>query len=284
MKNLKNYLTWLCAFLLVAGFQNSLLAQDETVKKDTIIIVTIDDNDNDDDDDDDSTNINITIGKDKDDHDHDHDHDSNVRFSMLDIGLSTYLYDGSFDLPPDLEDFEQLYGGSLNINWHLFRHRLPIAKRKFGIEYGLTLAWNSYKFDNDFEILENTETFQTVPLDKDVKKNKLKTTFLQVPVMLTWVPGKRESYFVSAGVYGGLMIGSKQKIKLENGDKIKNRDDFNLNKVRYGLEARVGLGPIAFYAQYSLQDLFQDGTGPVSANGTSLNLTPLNIGITVLGF
>jgi hypothetical protein len=277
MKNLKNAFTWLFAFLLVAGFQSSLLAQDEPVKKDTIIIVETPD-DKTIDDDDDGTDITITIGKDK------HNHDSNVRFSMLDIGLSTYLYDGSFDLPSELEDFEQLYGGSLNINWHLFRHRLPIAKRKFGIEYGLTLAWNSYKFDNDFEILENTENFQTIPVDKDVKKNKLKTTFLEVPVMLTWVPGKRESYFISAGVYGGVMIGSKQKIKFEDGDKRKIRDDFNLNKVRYGLEARVGLGPIAFYAQYSLQDLFQDGTGPVSANGTSLNLTPLNIGVTVLGF
>lgn len=270
MKNLKNSLTWLCAFLLVAGFQNTSFAQDKPVKKDTIIIIeTTDDKTIDDDDD---NNITITIGKDK----HDHDHNSNVRFSMLDIGVSTYLYDGGFDLPPDLESFEQLYGGSLNINWHLFRHRLPIAKRKFGIEYGLTLAWNSYKFDNDFEILENTETFQTIPLDKPVKKNKLKTTFLEVPVMLTWVPGKRESYFVSAGVYGGLMIGSKQKIKFEDGDKRKIRDDFNLNKVRYGLEARVGVGPIAFYAQYSLQDLFQDGTGPA--------LTPINIGVTVLGF
>ena len=282
MKNLKKSLVWLCAFLLVAGFQNTLLAQDEPVKKDTIIIIeTTDDKTLNDDDDDDDTNFTITIGKDK--HDSDHDDDSNIRFSMLDIGLSTYLYDGGFSLPAELENFEQLYGGSVNINWHLFRHRLPIVKKKFGIEYGLTLSWNSYKFDNDFEILQNTETFQTIPVDKDVKRNKLKTTFLQVPVMLTWVPGKRKSYFVSGGVYGGLMIGAKQVIRYEDGAKSKIRDDFNLNKVRYGLEARVGLGPIAFYAQYSLQDLFQDNTGPIS-NGTALNLTPLNIGVTVLGF
>ena len=272
MKNLKNALTFLGIFCLIIACNNAALAQEEPVKKDTIIIIDSPDDTPMDDDDD---PIEITIGR----HKHHDRKDNRIRFSMLDIGVSTYLYDGGFGLPSEpeiLENFEQLYGGSININWHLFRHRMPIVKRKLGIEYGLTLSWNDYKFDNDFEILQDRPTFETIPIEKDIKKNKLKTTFIEVPLMLTWTPGKRQSYYISGGVYGGLLVGAKQKIKFEDDSKRKIRDDFNLNKVRYGLEGRVGLGPIAFYVQYSLQDLFQEGTGPV--------LTPINIGVTVLGF
>ena len=265
----------LSALMIFALLAHPVFAQDNPTSLDTTVVIT---NRSDttyviqspgDDDYDDHDGFNINIG-------HDHDHDSNLRFSLLDFGVSTYLFDGGFDLPAQHEEFEQDFNVSLNINWHLFRHRLPLAKKKLGLEYGLTLSWNDYKFDNDFEILTDQETFMTIPVDKKLKKNKLKTTHLEVPLMLTLVPGKRQSYFISAGVYGGLLIGSKQKIKFEDGGTRKIKDDFNLNKVRYGIEARLGLGAVSFYGRYSLQPLFQDGTGP--------ELYPLNFGITVLGF
>ncbi|MEM6697067.1 MAG: outer membrane beta-barrel protein [Bacteroidota bacterium] len=199
-----------------------------------------------------------------------------LRFSMLDIGLSSYLFDGSFELPQELDELDLLYGGSLNINWHVFRQRLPIIKNTAFLEYGISFSWMQYKFANDFEIVPNSEELLTVPTDTELRRNKLKTTFIEVPLMLTITPGRNDNYFISGGVYGGVLVGSKQKIKSEDGDVNKIKDDFNLNKFRYGVEGRIGLGPVSFYAQYSLVDLFREDQGP--------QLTPINIGLTVLGF
>lgn len=199
-----------------------------------------------------------------------------VRLGLLDIGFSTYLHDGNLNLPRELDDFDLLYGGSININWHVIRHRVRLIKSDLRFEYGLTLSWMQYKFSNDFRILEDTSPLTLQDDGIDYKKNKLKTTFLEIPFMLTIAPGKRKSFYLSGGYFVGFLIGSKQKLKTQDGDKTKIKDDFNLNKFRYGVAGRIGLGPIAFYAEIALNDLFKEDQGP--------QLTPFNIGITVLNF
>ena len=134
----------------------------------------------------------------------------------------------------------------------------------------------NYKFANDFRIVPDKLVFTTENDGTVYSKNKLKTSFVEVPILFTLTPGKRKSFYLSGGVYGGILMTAKQKLKDTQGAKSKIKDDFNLNKFRYGLVGRIGLGPLAFYAQYSLTDLFKEGQGPV--------LQPLNIGITILNF
>ncbi len=204
----------------------------------------------------------------------DDDNWNGFRVGLMDIGFSTYFHENSLNLPAELDDFDQNYGGSLNFNLHAIRHRLPIVKDKIGLEYGLSLAWKQYKFSNDFQILEDTIPFTIVDDGTKYKKNKLKTTFLEVPLMLT-ITGKR-NFYISGGIYGGVLLGAKQKLKDENGNKLKIKDDFNLNKFRYGMVGRIGFGPFAIYAQLAMNDLFKDGQGPA--------LTPFNVGISILDF
>ena len=220
-------------------------------------------------------NWNIHFGNNR-DNDWDNNWDDDFRVGLIDIGFSTYFHDGSLNLPAELDNFDQTYGGSLNFNLHVIRHRLPIIKDHLGLEYGLTVSWQQYKFSNDFRILEDTIPFTVEDDGVDYKKNKLKTTFLEVPLMLTISPGKRKSFYISGGVYGGVLLGAKQKLKDDNGNKTKIKDDFNLNKFRYGAIGRVGFGPFAVYAQLSLTNLFKDGQGP--------ELTPFNVGISILDF
>jgi hypothetical protein len=201
---------------------------------------------------------------------------NDFRVGLLDIGFSTYMYKGSLNLPAELDDFDLSYGGSLNFNLHVVRHRLSLVKRNLQLEYGLTVSWMQYKFTNDFKILEDTIPFTIVDDGTAYKKNKLKTTFLEIPLMLTLAPGKNKSFYISAGVYGGVLLGAKQKLKTESGNKIKIKDDFNLNKFRYGVTGRIGFGPVALYAQVGLNGLFKEDQGP--------KLLPLNIGLTVLNY
>ena len=204
----------------------------------------------------------------------DNDNWGGVRVGLIDLGFSTYFHEGSLNLPEELDDFDQNFGGSLNINLHLIRHRLPIIKNRVGLEYGLTIAWKQYRFSNDFRILEDTIPFTVVDDGTSYRKNKLKTTFLEVPLMLT-ITGKR-NFYLSGGIYGGVLLGSKQKLRDEDGNRFRIRDDFNLNKYRYGVIGRIGFGPFAVYAQLAMNDLFREGQGP--------ELTPFNVGISLLDF
>ncbi len=200
---------------------------------------------------------------------------NDVRIGMLDIGTSGYLFDDNFNLPEELSELDLLYGRSININWHLIRNRLYFIKRNVSLEYGLSLSWMQYRFANNFLIDEKASTFETEPLEGDYKKNNLRTTFIEIPLMLT-ISDDRSKFFVSGGGYAGLMIGSRQKLKTDGGNKTKIKDDFNLNNFRYGLEGRIGIGPISVYAQCSLVPLFKDDRGP--------ELTPINIGLALLNF
>ena len=201
----------------------------------------------------------------------------NIRVGLLDLGFSTYLHKGSLNYPAELDQFDLLYGGSLHFNLHLIRHRVKMIGDDLRLEYGLSVSWMSYKFANDFRILEDTIPFSIVDDGTNYKKNKLKTTFLEIPLMFTLVPGKHKSFNMSAGIYGGVLLNAKQKLVEEEGkNKIRVRDDFNLNKFRYGLIGKIGFGPIALYAQLALNDLFKEGQGP--------ELRPFNIGLTILNY
>ena len=206
----------------------------------------------------------------------DNDDWGGFRVGLLDIGFSTYLHDGSLNLPADLDNFDQTFGGSWNINLHAFRQRLPIIKNAVGLEYGLTIAWKQYRFSNDFRILEDTIPFSVEDDGTSYRKNKLKTTFLEVPVMLTITPNSKSNFYLSGGVYGGVLLNAKQKLRDEDGNRTRIRDDFNLNKFRYGVIGRIGFGPFAIYGQLALNNLFKDDQGP--------ELQPFNVGISLLDF
>ena len=201
---------------------------------------------------------------------------TDLRLGLLDIGFSTYLFDNSINLPQELDDFELLYNGSLNFNIHAIRHRVPIIKKFASLEYGLSFSFMRYKFANDFRLQQNTIPLVLEAANEPFKRSKLKTSFLEVPVMFTITPSRRQGIYLSGGWYAGVLLNAKQKIKTEEGQKIKIKDDFNLNKFRYGLIGRVGLGPIAFYGQIALNDLFKQDQGPV--------LTPINVGVSILNF
>lgn len=199
-----------------------------------------------------------------------------TRSGMLDFGINSYLFDNSLNLPNELDNFEQRYWGSTNVNLHLLRYRLPLIKGHIYIENGVGFAWNQYRFENNFEFEKGAPEFTPIPLEGDFRKNKLRTTAVEMPLMLTIVPGNKQSNYISAGFYGGLVLGARQKIVDADRNKTIIRDDLNLNKAYYGLEARIGLGPVSFYGKYSLVDLFKEGEGP--------ELTPISIGISLVDF
>ena len=202
-----------------------------------------------------------------------------TRFLLMDIGFAGFLSDGSLNMPEELEFLDLRGGKSRNVNLQLFTQRVMFAKNHMNFSYGLMFEFNKYRLQNDIRLVEGESPLMFEVVDKDLRKNKLKAAYLYIPIMFG-VESKPEklgrSFRARAGMYAGVLTSSKQKLIEEITDREKIRDDFNLNRFRYGIRGEMGYGFVNFYVHYSLAPMFKDGQGP--------ELQPINFGIMLLPF
>lgn len=163
-------------------------------------------------------------------------------------------------------DFMELdMAKSIAVNLNLLQYDISLQKERntIGMVTGLGLEWNNYRFDNDITLQKVNGVVQPLELDPnwDVKKTKLTTLYLTVPLLMEFqipVKYKKRRVHMSAGVIGGVRLGSHTKVK-HNGDKDKDHDDFKLKTLRYAAHARIGYRSLNFFATYGLTELFESG-------------------------
>ncbi len=207
-----------------------------------------------------------------------------LRFGMVDLGVSTFADpDNGFDLPRSLDFMEQRLIKSTHVNVSLVRHRIGIGKKeKLGLEYGITFSAHKYYFEQSFRMEADKDNFfdAVIPTEENFRKNRLMANYITVPLGFNYRSNPDDlgnSFNIGIGGYAGFLMSSNHKIK--GGDisgKVKIKDDFNLSKFMYGIEGRIGFGPVNLYAQYHLNEMFKDDRGPV--------LNQVNIGISILPY
>lgn len=213
-----------------------------------------------------------------------HDDYRGLRLGMLDLGFSSYVDDsGSLDLPQELAFLDQVLWRSINVGLHVINLKTDFGsenkRSKFGISTGLKVNWVHYSLAQDYSLTRNAPTY-TDAINFDVpelRKNRLRGTYLQIPFLLEFnsKPSKsRKSFNLGIGYVHQFLLGSQFKLKTTEGDKEKTRGDFNLRKSMGMIEGRLGIGHLNFYLQYGLNTLFQDGAGP--------ELTPVNFGVNII--
>lgn len=206
-----------------------------------------------------------------------------TRFLMLDRGISTYLYEGSVNLPEELDAMDANLLRSTNWGFHLVKQRVSLHKKnRVNLTYGITLDFNKYRFNNDYTLLpeQNEVTFVDNP-DVDFKKNQLHTTHIVMPLMIGFrlkPKNTRRAFTIKMGGYGGLLLSSKTTQKMKGERKVKVKDDFNLNKARYGLTMRAGYGVMNLYVNYSMSNLFK------KQEQDDFFLRPISFGISIIPF
>ncbi len=148
----------------------------------------------------------------------------------------------------------------------------------FGIVTGLGINFNNYRFDGNNTIVVDGEGNVTPAWPADpiqYEKSKLATVYGFIPVMLeVQIPVSHESAInLGAGVIGAVKLGSHTKVvyRDDGKQKDKNRDDFNLNVLRYGVTARAGYEMFQVYGTCYLSPMFEKDKGP--------ELYPFEIGI-----
>ncbi len=176
------------------------------------------------------------------------------------------------------KDFMSLnQGKSLEVDFNFYQLDIGLVKRSIGLVSGMGLSFNNYRFDNPYTLQKGIEMTEPVLLSYDnLSKTKLAATYLTVPLLLEFqvpVNQKEGRLFMSAGLIGGVKIGSHTKVKHGN-TKDKDHSGFNLNSFKYSATARIGYKDVCLFANYSFTPLFEPGKGP--------GLTPFTIGISFL--
>lgn len=197
-------------------------------------------------------------------------------WSGVELGLNNYVTsDYSLSLPAGIDYMSLHSGKSINFNLNLPQVSLGIT-RHIGFVTGLGINWNNYRFDGNNNIRKGTnEIIEELDPGATLKKSKLKTVYLNVPVLAEIQIRADHNYLnIAAGPIGAVKLFSHSKMIFEDGDKVESDGDFSLNMLRYGATARLGYGNFQIYGTYYFSPLFKSGKTP-----GGIELFPFEIGI-----
>ena len=156
-----------------------------------------------------------------------------------------------------------------------YLYDMPIGESKFSFHPGVGVGFESYAFKQNVTVQYplGADSARIVALDaneyQNVLKSKLITHYVDVPLEFRFYTKENQrGLMVALGGKVGYLFSSYTKIKYETqGERRteKLRQDFNLNRLRYGATARLGFRGIHLHGQYMFSDLFQ-AEGPQGSN------------------
>jgi len=198
---------------------------------------------------------------------------------VIDLGFNFLL-----DQP---ENMNTGFWGSKIINLYYYRH-FGIGESNFSINIGLGTGLEKLSFEDGLNTLNldvdgNTEVIE-LPTNYDVKKSKVALNYLDLPIEFRFHANKNHDVGFRAAIGGkiGYLMNSHTKLVYKlDGDKIKskNQQDYNFEKIRYGIIGRLGFPGINIFGYYSLSSLFKGDQGPEATGATTWN-----VGLSITGF
>jgi len=200
------------------------------------------------------------------------------------MGVNGWLSNGATSMPKGQEYMALNYGKSLNFQLNPFEKNFHIYKNYVNLVTGLGFEWNQYQFSNRTKLNpDSSYTFGTIDSTNafQYKKNRLKTTFVNVPLLLEFNTSSNpnKAFHLAFGVIGGYKLGSRTRQVLEqkgNDIKVIRKDDYNINPFRVNAHASLGYKNFTVFADYALTPLFENGKGP--------ELYPFTVGVKLVSF
>lgn len=227
----------------------------------------------------------VIINKDKDSDTHvlNNNEDDFHHWGGFGMGVNGWLSNGSPTMPKGQEYMALNYGKSLNFQLNLEKD-IHLYKNYVNLVLGLGFEWNQYEFSNKTRLNPDSGyTYGVIDSSNiyNYRKNRLKTTFVNVPVLLEFNTSKnpKKAFHIAVGAIGGYKLGSRTRQVLElKGNDIKfiKKDDYNINPFRVNAHASIGYHNFTLYADYALTPLFENGKGP--------ELYPFTIGVKLISF
>lgn len=178
--------------------------------------------------------------------------------STMEMGFNELTMLDYSAYPANEQGFMELNNGrSMQVALNLFKVAGALNRAQtLGVSSSLGIVWNDYVFMNDITLERRDGMVHPVDIASTYKKTKLNTFALRIPLLLDLNFGK--NFFLSAGFYGDLVLGSHTKIKFP---KEKARNPY-INVFQAGGTVRGGYGNFYIYGNYSATNLFKGGKGP----------------------
>jgi hypothetical protein len=144
---------------------------------------------------------------------------------------------------------------------------------------GIGVSWNNYVFKNNVKVESiNGNTAITIDTLNTYVKSKLRTTYLQFPLLLGFRFGNinKNPFGVQIGIEGAYQMQAKSTVKSENGNTQTNRrkDNFSLNPYKLSAILRLSIGSFGLFGSFSIT--------PITTN--SLDYFPISAGIIIASF
>jgi hypothetical protein len=202
-----------------------------------------------------------------------------AHWAGLDMGFGVMLNNAmsaSFD---NYDYWENDPARSMTWNLNLLEYKFPIFRQYVGITTGLGVSWTQLAFRDNYLLQSGNDTlFAIVDTVNAYSKNKLNASYLTVPVLLEFATNEDadKSFYLAAGVVGGVRMTSKVKRKGEfEGKEFKQEDKgvYGLNAFKLDGMVRIGYGSFGAFASYSLLPLFD--------TEKTTEVYPLTFGLTI---
>ena len=156
---------------------------------------------------------------------------------------------------------------SLVFNLNTFQHKFSLIKDVFGITTGYGFSFNNTELTSSYVLQHDADTvFALANTAQEYKRNTIYSAYFTVPLLLDFTANKayKKSFYVNAGVVGGVRMYSHQRVTgtYANGDKFENvtKSAFNLNTWMLDATVRMGYGYFGVFANYAVLGMFKEGT------------------------
>jgi hypothetical protein len=137
--------------------------------------------------------------------------------------------------------------------------------------YGISFDWYNFMFDHNRVVTKSGGATIFQPLQDtqgneiELRKNKLTASYITLPIM-PYVAFSKQSaiQMIGLGGYVSYRLDSWTKTIEEKSENLRREgSNFNINQVRYGVKAEIGLRRIGeLFFNYDLTPLFEKGYGP----------------------
>ena len=231
-------------------------------------------------------------------------------WSGVDVGFNALLGpDNSGDFPREFDFLQLDQARSRFVSINFMEQKIEFGSHHVGLLTGLGWEFTNYRFKENSIMNFEGDTITATAVDTpQFIKSKLRQSGFRVPLMLEFntkrakmptaeeviaaaadtVGGKKprtfkftnkKNFHLAAGVVGTWYYDSmyKQKYRMDGSiQKDIDKGEHQVLPYRLAASARIGYGSLNLFAEYALTPLFKDNITP--------ELTPFNVGLTIIGF
>ncbi|EPA00021.1 hypothetical protein A33Q_0189 [Indibacter alkaliphilus LW1] len=170
-----------------------------------------------------------------------------------------------------------------------YQHPFKIGNETgFTFNPGIGIGTDKLAFRDDRTLFNNPnigpESSQILEIEEvygeniSISRNNVSTTYAEIPLEFRYHFNRRnydKSFRVALGAKVGYMLNAQTKIAFTDSDgldrKIKDRQSYGFNPLRYSVYTRIGFPGFNVWANYGLNQVFKGENGPFRTEANQIS-------------